>query len=143
MERCCFPSFDFWLALLLPFLLGVAFLFLLLLGADAALGPRRLIYRFVSFVFQFYFHVCGLLRVIFLLLFPVLFCASFSALFPIYFHFSFPFSFHIVTIIDMFKFLPIFLCIFWKKRRGEEGGGGSTRDAFTPRSQNKARKWRR
>ena len=58
--RCCFPPFAFWLALLLPFLLGVAFLFLLLLGAGAAQEPRRLKYRFVSFVFQCYCHACGL-----------------------------------------------------------------------------------
>ena len=58
----------------LPFLLGVALLFLLLLGAGAALGPRRLVYRsvsfrFVAFVFQLYFRVCGLYRATFLLVY--------------------------------------------------------------------------
>ena len=118
VERCCFPSFAFRLALLLRFLLGVVFLFLLLLGAGAALGPRRLIYRFVSFVFRFYFHVCGLFRVIFLLVFPVLFL--FFIFLPC-FHFIFiAVSLHVKIRINIFMFLFIFIFIFSNRRRRVE-----------------------
>ena len=120
--RCCFPPFAFWLALLLPFLLGVAFLFLLLLGAGAALEPRRLIYGFVSFVFQCYFHVCG-----FLFVFHLSFscsCSFFlhvSALCSFYFHFHFIFSSYF-TIINMFMFCSFFFSFsfFLEKEKGVE-----------------------
>ena len=127
LRRCCFPPFSFWLALLLPFLL----LFLLLLGAGAAPEPRRLIYRFVSFIFTFYFHVCvffschlsfGLCCSVFSSSHVSAFSFVFFVL-PSFFFFSFPVSFSIRIFIIMNIFIFLFVCsfIFWKG----EGRGGS------------------
>ena len=108
LVRCCFPSFACWLALLLFFPLGVAFLGIFLLGVGAALGPRRLIYFFVSFVFQIFCHLS--------------FIVSLSVLF---------FIFCLVFILFSFLFFNLIFSCFFHIFLEREKECGSTRDAFT------------
>ena len=129
LGRCCFPPFLFWLALLLPFLLGGCISLSPSPWGWCCPGVSALdsSYRFVSFPFFFMFVV--FFRVTFLLVF---FCSVFSFHFSAFsllffqYSFCFHFSFHFLFI---FSLLSIFLCFFsfffsfsffWKRRREVE-----------------------
>ena len=116
------PSFAF---------LEAAFLFLVLLGAGAALASALdSSSRFVCF------HVCGsFILFYFILFYFLIFCFSFFCLFILFFNFHsvfilFPFfiafSVHVFIMINIKKFLFVFLFIFLEK----EKGSGSTGDAL-------------